>query len=76
MNPSNRKISVAGSKPGGSIAADMQKMKQRRDERKNRNTNDNKNNNDFGKICDSEYEKLMVKKKIAFEQEPESVIKN
>lgn len=78
MNPSNRKITVAGGKPGGSIASDMAKMKQRREERKNRNLNENKNlsnqPSEFGKPCDSEYEKLMLKKKIAFNQEPENVI--
>lgn len=63
----------------GSITDDMEKLKQRREDRKQKNfggNNDNKGGNvpqEF-KACDADYEKLMKKKKIEFDQEPNQVI--
>ena len=62
----------------GSITEEIEKLKQRREERKNKNFEDKKNqdkkDDNNGKACDAYYENLMKKKKIAFNIEPESVI--
>lgn len=63
----------------GSIADDMERLKQRRDDRKVKNSsNDPKSGNvqaqESLKTVDPEYEKLIKKKKIVFDQEPDSVI--
>ena len=73
MNNPNKKNSV---KKGG-IAEEIDKLKQRREDRKNKGFDDNKKEGgkaDNGKICDSEYETLIRKKKIQFNQEPENVL--
>ena len=60
----------------GSVSEDMEKLKQRREERKIKNNEDKnfeKKNEDTGKACDAYYENLMKKKKIAFNIEPERV---
>lgn len=60
----------------GSVSEDIEKLKQRREERKMKN-NEDKNSEkrveDTGKACDSYYENLMKKKKIAFNIEPDRV---
>lgn len=62
----------------GSITDDIEKLKQRRDDRKHKNySNDGKGGNpqnEINKACDADYEKLMKKKKIEFDQEPNEVI--
>lgn len=62
----------------GSITEEIEKLKQRREERKNKNFEDKKNqdkkDDNNGKACDSHYENLMKKKKIAFNIEPDQVI--
>jgi hypothetical protein len=55
----------------GTITDDIEKLKQRRDDRKNKNVEEKKTV-DNGK-CDAEYENLIRKKKIAFNQKPELV---
>jgi len=61
----------------GSITEDIEKLKQRREERKNKNCEDKKNQDkkdeNNGKACDAFYENLIKKKKIAFNIEPETV---
>lgn len=61
----------------GSITEEIEKLKQRREERKNKNFEDKKNqdkkDDNNGKACDAYYENLMKKKKIAFNIEPEQV---
>jgi hypothetical protein len=62
------------------ITEDMERLKQRREERKNKNfSNDPKSDNaqisNSVKLVDPEYEKQIKKKKIAFDQEPEQVNK-
>jgi hypothetical protein len=60
----------------GSIADDIERLKQRREDRKNKGNSENPKGNEkveSGK-CDSEYENLMRKKKIQFNQEPENVL--
>ncbi len=59
----------------GSITEELEKLKQRREDRKNKNTEDKKTkDNNEGEKCDTVYENLIKKKKIAFNQEPEKVI--
>lgn len=55
-----------------SIADDIEKMRQRREDRKNKN--DDKNKYDQGKFCDQDYEKLIRKKKREFDVDPEEVV--
>ncbi len=61
----------------GSITEEIEKLKQRREERKNKNFEDKKNldkkDDNNGKACDAYYENLMKKKKIAFNVEPDPV---
>ncbi len=61
----------------GSITEEIEKLKQRREERKNKNFEDkkiqDKKDDNNGKACDAFYENLMKKKKIAFNIEPEPV---
>jgi len=60
----------------GSVSEDIEKLKQRREERKIKNNEDKiseKRVEDTGKACDAYYENLMKKKKIAFNIEPERV---
>ncbi len=58
----------------GGIAEEIEKLKQRREERKNKGgQNDDGGKNTNSKSCDAEYENLMRKKKIQFNQEPENV---
>lgn len=64
------------SKKGG-IAEEIEKLKQRREDRKNKGNGENPKGGEKlenGK-CDPDYENLMRKKKIQFNQEPENVIK-
>lgn len=60
----------------GSVSEDIERLKQRREDRKMKN-NEDKNSEkrveDTGKACDAYYENLMKKKKIAFNIEPERV---
>jgi hypothetical protein len=59
----------------GSITEEIEKLKQRREDRKNKNNvNEEKKTShvDNGK-CDEEYEKLIKKKKMIFNQKPENV---
>jgi len=75
----NKKNSVP--KKGG-IAEEIEKLKQRREDRKNKGNDDNSSNikdsakQNNGKVCDAEYENLIRKKKIQFNQEPENVKTN
>jgi hypothetical protein len=59
----------------GSIQDDIEKLKQRREDRKNKNNEEKKSNQQYseGKCCDAEYESQMKKKKILFNQEPDNV---
>jgi len=60
-----------------SVTEEIDKLKQRREERKIKNIEEkivDKKNEDNGKACDAYYENLMKKKKIAFNIEPERVI--
>jgi hypothetical protein len=56
------------SKKGG-IAEEIEKLKQRREERKNKNVEGESNS----KQCDAGYENLMKKKKVQLNIEPENV---
>jgi hypothetical protein len=59
-----------------SITEEIEKLKQRREDRKNKNTEDKKTyqqQTGEGK-CDAEYENLIKKKKIVFNQESENVL--
>jgi hypothetical protein len=61
------------------IAEEIEKLKQRREERKFKNVNDDKKGTQApieysGKQCDAEYENMMNKKKKSIIQEVESVI--
>ena len=59
----------------GSITEELGKLKQRREDRKNKNNEDKKGNQIYeGGKCDIEYENLIRKKKILFNQESENVI--
>ena len=63
------------SKKGG-IAEEIEKLKQRREDRKNKGGNGNNeenSKNQNGKSCDADYENMIRKKKIQFNQEPENV---
>lgn len=53
------------------IADDIEKMRQRREDRKNKN--EDKNKYDQGKFCDQDYEKLIKKKKREFDVDPDEV---
>ncbi len=58
----------------GSITEELEKLKQRREDRKNKNIEDKKPKDQTeGEKCDAVYENLIKKKKIAFNQEPEKV---
>jgi hypothetical protein len=62
----------------GSVTEEIERLKQRREDRKiknNEDKNSEKKNEDTGKACDAHYENLMKKKKIAFNIEPERVNK-
>lgn len=62
-----------------SVTDEIEKLKQRREERKNKNYDEKKNDkkeDNNGKACDSDYENLIKKKKIAFNVEPENVLNN
>jgi hypothetical protein len=58
-----------------SITEEIEKLKQRREDRKNKNIVDKKprENNIEGGNCDPVYERLIKSKKIAFNHEPEKV---
>lgn len=61
-----------------SITEEIEKLKQRREDRKNKNMEDKKNHDkkedNSGKACDAFYENLIKKKKMALNIEPEQVI--
>lgn len=68
-------IGTNNSKKGG-IAEEIDKLKQRREERKNKNasTEDERGGkNQNSKTCDADYENMIRKKKTQFNQEPENV---
>lgn len=70
-----KKLNQLGGKKN-SIVEDMEKLKQRREDRKIKNEDDKKNekkDDNNGKACDAYYENLIKKKKIAFNIEPENV---
>jgi hypothetical protein len=56
----------------GTVTEEIEKLKQRRDDRKDKKVNEEKKTADNGK-CDAEYENLIKKKKIVFNQKPEQV---
>lgn len=59
-----------------SVSEDIERLKQRREDRKTKNNEDKiseKKSEDNGKACDAYYEKLMKKKKDAFNVEPDRV---
>lgn len=61
------------SKKGG-IAEEIEKLKQRREDRKTKGGNNDENSkNHNGKSCDADYENMIRKKKIQFNYEPENV---
>ena len=59
-----------------SITEDMERLKQRRDDRKSKNEPKSENSQIINsiKLVDPEYEKLIKKKKIAFNQDSDQVI--
>ena len=70
------KLAQPGGKKG-SITEEIEKLKQRREDRKNKNFEEKKNHEkkdeNNGKACDEDYEKLIKKKRIAFNIQPEQV---
>lgn len=68
MKKNSAMPSNMGKKSG--VAEDIERLKQRREDRKNKNNNDGV---DGGNKSDAQYENLMKKKKIQFNQEPENV---
>ncbi len=77
MMNNNNQIKRGSQQPKkASITEEIEKLKQRREDRKNKITsNDDKKEDKFDgiKLCDAYYENLMKKKKIQFSGEPESV---
>ena len=67
MMNQNKKNSEQGKK--GGIAEEIDKLKQRREDRKNKEKGD-------GKSCDPDYETLIRKKKLQFTGEPSNVFQN
>jgi hypothetical protein len=77
MMNQRRNQNQTSSKKG--IAEEIEKLKQRREERKFKNVNDDKKGVQVpieysGKQCDAEYENMMIKKKKVIFHEPEQVI--
>ena len=74
MNNQNKKNSVPGKKLG--IADEIDKLNQRREDRKNKGPNDDRKGSekvDNGKLCDAEYENMIRKKKLSYHTDPENV---
>jgi hypothetical protein len=67
MNPNVKRGSQPSKKV--SVTEDMERLKQRREDRKNKGANDEVKE----KASDVQYEKLMKKKKIEFDQPPDNV---
>ena len=70
----------AGMKPKKSVVEDMEKMKQRREDRKKKNDEDKKNKHEMtpnhegnGKVCDQDFENLIKKKKLSILTQPNQV---
>ena len=77
MNQRRSQATNSKHKPG--IAEDIERLKQRREERKFKNVSDDKKGVQApveygGKQCDAEYEHMMNKKKKILNHEPENVI--
>jgi len=73
-----RRLQAQNSKPKPGIAEDIERLKQRREERKFKNSSDDKKGVQApveygGKQCDAEYENMMNKKKKAVNHEPDNV---
>ena len=73
-----RRNQIANSNKKAGIAEEIEKLKQRREERKFKNVNDDKKGTIIpieytGKQCDPEYENMMNKKKKSVNHEMESV---
>jgi hypothetical protein len=75
MNKRGSGISNVPNKKVG-IADEIEKLRQRREDRKSKNDDDkggkNTNNNN-GSTCDPVYENMIKKKKLQFNQPPENV---
>lgn len=78
MNQRRNQNLISNKKAG--IAEEIEKLKQRREERKFKNVNDEKKGVQAGPIeysgkqCDAEYENMMLKKKKIINHEPDHVI--
>jgi hypothetical protein len=77
MNQRRNQNPISNKKAG--IAEEIEKLKQRREERKFKNVNDDKKGTQgpieyTGKQCDAEYENMMIKKKKVIHHEPEHVL--
>jgi hypothetical protein len=57
----------------GTISEEIEKLKQRRDDRKHKAGEEKKTDQVNNGKCDAEYENLIKKKKIVFNQKPENV---